>query len=67
VGVADSTFTDDPGDMIEENNLGTRSVMDLRLSHVIVSHTSIGNPEVTTPNPAFGQLTAAPTRSVVPG
>jgi hypothetical protein len=57
VSIQDSRFTDDPGDMIEENNLGTGSHMSLTLNHVTVSHTTISNPEVTTPNPAFGQLT----------
>jgi hypothetical protein len=57
VTVQDSRFTDDPGDMIEENNLGTGSRMNLTLNDVTVSHTTISSPEVTTPNPAFGQLT----------
>ena len=57
VVMKDSTFTDDPGDMIEENNLGTGSTMNLNLDHVTVSDTTISKPEVTTPDPAFGQLT----------
>ena len=57
VSIQDSRFTDDPGDMIEENNLGTGSRMSLTLDDVTVSHTTISKPGVTTPNPAFGQLT----------
>jgi hypothetical protein len=38
--VRDSIFEDNPGDMIEENNLGSDSSMDLRFDNVIVRHAS---------------------------
>jgi hypothetical protein len=38
VVVRDSIFEDNPGDMIEESNLGTDSVMDVMLDNVTVRH-----------------------------
>jgi hypothetical protein len=43
--VRDSIFEDNPGDMIEENNLGTGSSMDVRLDNVIVRHTTHDGPQ----------------------
>ncbi|MEU6221170.1 hypothetical protein ABZ845_27235 [Streptomyces sp. NPDC047022] len=40
VTVADSTFYDDPGDMVQELNWGVNSAMRLTLDHVTVSHTT---------------------------
>jgi hypothetical protein len=58
--VRDSIFEDNPGDMIEENNLGTGASMDVRFDNVIVRHaTHAGSQprEAPIPSLASGFLT----------
>jgi hypothetical protein len=43
--VRDSIFEDNPGDMIEENNLGTGASMDVRFDNVIVRHATHEGPQ----------------------
>jgi len=44
--VRDSIFEDNPGDMIEENNRGTGSSMDVRFDNVIVRHATHDGPQL---------------------
>jgi len=58
--VRDSIFEDNPGDMIEENNLGTRASMDVRFDNVIVRHATHGGSqphELPVPPLASGSFT----------
>ena len=60
IRISDSLFYDDPGDMLEENNLGTGSTMNMTLDHVTVAHTTLATPAPTEPPiPAesFGSFT----------
>jgi hypothetical protein len=57
ITVRDSSFTDDAGDTVQENNLGTGSRMDLRLDNVTVSGTTISVPEPFAPSPPLRRLT----------
>ena len=57
--ISDSLFYDDPGDMLEENNLGTGSTMDMTLDHVTVAHTTLATPapaEPPIPAKSFGSF-----------
>ncbi|MGI5326951.1 right-handed parallel beta-helix repeat-containing protein [Actinomadura nitritigenes] len=61
VDVAHSTFEDNPGDMIEENNLGAGSTLRLTLRDVTARHTTRTPalpPEPTIPPPAFSSFTS---------
>jgi hypothetical protein len=60
VTVTDSTFTDGPGDMIEQNNLGS-GVMSLTLDRVVVAHARLATqtpPLAQIPAVAFGNFTS---------
>ena len=59
--VRDSIFEDNPGDMIEENNLGTDSLMDVKFDNVTVRHTTHVEPlkrEPPVPVLAYGSFTS---------
>ena len=59
VEITNSTFTDNPGDMIEEINDGTGGTIRVTLDHVNVSHTTHAplSPEPTIPPLGYGALT----------
>jgi hypothetical protein len=60
VTVTNSTFTDGPGDMIEQNNLGS-GVMSLTLDRVVVSHARLATqrpPQPQVPAVSFGNFTS---------
>jgi hypothetical protein len=61
VDVAHSTFEDNPGDMIEQNNLGTGSTLRLTLRDVTARHTTRTPalpPEPAIPPAAFSSFTS---------
>ena len=61
VVVRDSIFEDNPGDMIEENNLGSESLMDVRFDNVTVRHATHAErlqSEAPVPELAFNSFTS---------
>jgi hypothetical protein len=62
--VRDSIFEDNPGDMIEENNLGTDSLMDVMLDNVTVRHATHVQPLQREPPVPMLALDTLTSRSV---